>query len=301
MPNWNEILDEIRVSGSTHDIVRRKYLKRLQRLTGRNVIIYYSGWLQKPNASGIQVNDADKNGFMTVTHKLDRSKGLDLILHTPGGETAATESLVDYLRSMWGTNIRAIIPQLAMSAGTMIACSCNEIIMGKQSSLGPIDPQFKGIPAHGVVEEFIRAHTEIRADPSKAAVWQPIIAKYNPTLIGECEKAIDWSNQMVTEWLLSGMLTGIDNAEEKANTIIEELGNHSLNKSHARHLSAEKCNSMGLKITKLEDDPKIQDAVLSIHHTCIHTLTSTNAFKIIENHNGIAFIQSEQQVILQRA
>ena len=301
MPNWNEILDEIRVSGSTHDIVRRKYLKSLQRLTGRNVIIYYSGWLQKPNASGIQVNDADKNGFMTVTHKLDRSKGLDLILHTPGGETAATESLVDYLRSMWGTNVRAIIPQLAMSAGTMIACSCNEIIMGKQSSLGPIDPQFKGIPAHGVVEEFIRAHTEIRADPSKAAVWQPIIAKYNPTLIGECEKAIDWSNQMVKEWLLSGMLTGVDNAEDKANIIIEELGNHSLNKSHARHLSAEKCNAIGLKITKLEDDPKIQDAVLAIHHACIHRLTSTNAFKIIENHNGKAFIQSEQQVILQRA
>ncbi|MEI2760727.1 SDH family Clp fold serine proteinase [Methanothrix soehngenii] len=169
MPNWNEILDEIRVSGSTHDIVRRKYLKSLQRLTGRNVIIYYSGWLQKPNASGIQVNDADKNGFMTVTHKLDRSKGLDRILHTPGGETAATESLVDYLRSMWGTNVRAIIPQLAMSAGTMIACSCNEIIMGKQSSLGPIDPQFKGIPAHGVVEEFIRAHTEIRADPEQGS------------------------------------------------------------------------------------------------------------------------------------
>ena len=301
MPNWNEILDEIRVSGSTHDIVRRKYLKSLQRLTGRNIIIYYSGWLQKPNASGIQVNDADKNGFMTVTHKLDRSKGLDLILHTPGGETAATESLVDYLRSMWGTDVRAIIPQLAMSAGTMIACSCREIIMGKQSSLGPIDPQFKGMPAHGVVEEFMRAHTEIRAEPIKAAVWQPIIAKYTPTLIGECEKAIDWSNQMVKEWLLSGMLTGLDNAEEKAKIIIEELGNHSLNKSHARHLSAEKCDSIGLKITNLENDPKIQDAVLSIHHTCIHTLTSTNAVKIIENHKGKAFIQSEQQVILQRA
>jgi hypothetical protein len=301
MPNWNEILDEIRVSGSTHDIVRRKYLKRLQKITGRNVIIYYSGWLQKPGANGVHVNDADKNGFMTVTHKLDRSKGLDLILHTPGGETAATESLVEYLRFMWGTNIRAIIPQLAMSAGTMIACSCNEIIMGKQSSLGPIDPQFKGIPAHGVVEEFIRAHTEIRADPSKAAVWQPIIAKYNPTLIGECEKVIDWSNQMVKEWLLSGMLSGVDEPEAKADTIIEELGNHSLNKSHARHLSAEKCNSIGLNVSRLETDPKIQDTVLSIHHACIHTLTSTNAFKIIENHNGIAFIQSEQQVLIQRA
>jgi ClpP class serine protease len=103
---------------------------------------------------------------------------------------------------VFGGNIRAIIPQMALSAGTMIACACKEIIMGKHSSLGPIDPQLRGLPAHGVVEEFLRAHTEIKSDPSKAAVWQPIIAKYNPTLIGECEKSIDWSNEMVKEWLL---------------------------------------------------------------------------------------------------
>jgi len=36
---------------------------------------------------------------------------------------------------MFGTNIRAIVPQLAMSAGTMIALSCKEIVMGKQSNL----------------------------------------------------------------------------------------------------------------------------------------------------------------------
>ncbi|MFA5433061.1 MAG: S49 family peptidase, partial [Candidatus Paceibacterota bacterium] len=125
---------------------------------------------------------------------------LDLILHTPGGETAATESIVDYLHSMFGNNIRAIVPQLAMSAGTMIACSCKEIIMGLQSSLGPIDPQFGGIPAHAIVEEFKRAYSEIKADPVKAAVWQPIVARYNPTLVGECEKAIDWSEKMVENW-----------------------------------------------------------------------------------------------------
>ena len=39
---------------------------------------------------------------------------------------------MDYLRAMWSTDIRAVIPQLAMSAGTMIACSCKEIVMGKQ-------------------------------------------------------------------------------------------------------------------------------------------------------------------------
>ncbi len=154
MPDWNQLRNEIDAAGSTYDIIRRRYLRKLHELSGRNVIIYYSGWLQKRNLEGMEVNDADKNGFMTVVHELDCDRGLDLILHTPGGETAATESLVDYLRAMFRTDIRAFVPQLALSAGTMIACACKVIFMGKQSSLGPIDPQFGGIPAHGVVEEF---------------------------------------------------------------------------------------------------------------------------------------------------
>lgn len=300
MPDWHEIGEELKQAGSTFDVVRRRYLKELSIKTGRNVIIYYSGWLQKSNIEGLQVNDADKNGLMTVIHKLDRSKGLDLILHTPGGETAATESIVDYLHSMFGNDIRAIVPQLAMSAGTMIACSCKEIIMGQQSSLGPIDPQFGGIPAHGVVEEFKRAYTEIKADPVKAAIWQPIVAKYNPTLIGECEKAIDWSEKMVENWLDKNMLSAEADKSTIIENIIKELGDHALNKSHARHLSIQKCKDIGLKIIDMESDPELQDLILSVHHICIHTLGSTNAFKIIENHDGIAFIQSAQNIIMPR-
>ncbi|MBK7780826.1 MAG: S49 family peptidase [Ardenticatenia bacterium] len=300
MPSWHQLLEEIKVKGSTHDIVRRQYLKKLHRVTGRNVILYYSGWLQKPGMPGVQVNDADKNGFMTVIHGLDRSKGLDLILHTPGGETAATESLVDYLHSMFGTDIRAIVPQLAMSAGTMIACACREIIMGKQSSLGPIDPQFGNLPAHGIVEEFNRAADEISRDPSRVPVWQPIIARYHPTLIGECEKAIQWSNDMVREWLIRGMLEQHADPVAKAAEIVVELSDHALTKSHARHLSASKCRAMGLNVSMLEDNPRLQDAVLSVHHACVHTLAATTAFKMIENHNGVAFLQlAQQQLVLQ--
>lgn len=300
MPNWHDINDEIRTAGSTHDVIRRKYLSILNQKTGRNVIVYYSGWLQKPEIRISHVNDADKNGFMTVIHNLDRTKGLDLILHTPGGDTAATESLVDYLKSMFGGDIRAIIPQLALSAGTMIACACKEIIMGCQSSLGPIDPQLNGFAAHGVIEEFKRAHKEIKLDPSKMAIWQPIIAKYAPTFIGECEKSIEWSNDMVKEWLLDVMLKGKENAETIAGNILKELGDHSLNKAHARHLSAKKCKDIGLNITMMEDDQDLQDAILSVHHACIHTLSSTEAFKIIENQNGIAFIQGAKLVIQNR-
>lgn len=298
MPSWHDILKELQETGSAQDIVRRKYLRQLHVKTGRNVIIYYSAWLQKPNIPGAQVNDADKNGFMAAINGLDRSKGLDLILHTPGGETAATESLVDYLRSMFGADIRAIVPQLALSAGTMIACSCKEILMGKQSSLGPIDPQFMGIPAHGVVEEFNRAKTEIKNDQRNMFLWQPILAKYNPTLIGECEKSIKWSKEMVTEWLTSGMFAGDPNASITAGNIVKELSDHALTMSHARHLSADKCKSIGLKINLIEDDQELQEAILSVHHAVIHTLGETPAFKIIENQNGVAFIQVAQTVVI---
>lgn len=299
MPSWHDLLIEIKAKGSTHDVVRRDYLTKLHELTGRNVILYYSGWLQKPKMAGTQVVDADKNGFMTVIHNLDRSKGLDLLLHTPGGDTAATESLVDYLRSMFGHDIRAIVPQLAMSAGTMIACAAKVILMGHHSSLGPIDPQLGGMPAHGIVEEFNRAHREIREDQSRAFVWQPIIAKYTPALIGECEKAIQWSNEMTKEWLLSGMLKEVDDAPAKADTIINELGDHALTKSHARHLSPTRCKEIGLTVELLEDDHHLQEAVLSVHHAAIHTLAGTGAFKMIENHMGVASMSIAQHVVVQ--
>jgi len=292
MPTWDELLKEHQSYGSTYDIIRRKYLAKLQKVTGRNIIAYYSSFLQKPElVLQSSINDNDKNGFMNSIKQLDVKKGLDLILHTQGGETAATESLVDYLRSIFKTDIRAIVPQIAMSGGTMIACSCKSIIMGKQSSLGPYDPQYMGVSAHGVIEEFETAKREIRTDPSTIAVWQPIIAKYNPTLVGECQKSIAWSEKMIRAWLETGMFEGDANPSQTINKIIQGLGDHATTLSHARHLSAEKCADMGLKIEKMEDDQKLQDAILSVHHAMMITLAETQAYKIIENHLGKAFVQ----------
>jgi ATP-dependent protease ClpP protease subunit len=299
MPNWNDLLDEIKVIGSPFDVIRRKYTARLSELTGRNTILYYSGWLQRDEGGHrLSINDNDMNGFMTVVNKMDRSKGVDIVLHTPGGDLAALEAIVDYLRKVFNRDMRAIVPQVAMSAGTMLACSCKSIVMGKQSSLGPIDPQRSGLPAHGILEEFQQAYQEIQADQLKVAVWQPILAKYPPTLIGECQKAIDWSQQLVKEWLVTNMLEGVDQANEIADNIISELGDHALTLSHSRHYPSEKCRSMGLIIENLEDSDDFQDAVLTVHHACIHTLSATPTLKIIENQNGVAFIQGQKTVVL---
>jgi hypothetical protein len=276
-------------------VVRRRYLKKLFKKTGRNVIVYYSGWLQKPDLAnkgvmGFELNDADKNGFMAAIHGLERNLGLDLILHTPGGDIAATESLVDYLRQMFDMNIRAIVPQLAMSAGTMIALACKSIVMGKHSSLGPIDPQLGGLPAHGIIEEADNAIAEVTQNPATAPLYQMLFASYGATTLGEAQKAIDWSEKMVKTWLATGMFDQDPDQTTKIDAIMLELGSHARTLSHARHISMAAAKSMGLQIETLEKDPKLQEAVLSVHHACVQTLSATPAIKIIENHKGTAYI-----------
>ena len=301
MPNWGEVLNEIQGTRIDNplDMIRRKYLATMHEYTGRNIIAYYSGFLQKPTEA-ISIDDNDKNAFMQTVYGLDKSKGLDLILHTPGGNTAATESIVAYLHAIFGNNIRAFIPQIAMSAGTMIALSCKEIVMGKQSNIGPIDPQFGGMSCAGVIEEFQNAVNDIKANPVSAQLWQVIISKYHPTFLGDCQKAIDWSEKMVSEWLCANMLSSRENPADDAKRILDKLGSHKETFTHAKHIHIDECKELGLCVIPLEELEKrevdgckdLQDCVLTIHHTYMHTFSISNAVKIVENHEGNAMIMN---------
>ena len=267
----------------------------MNKLTGRNVICYYSGFLSNHNHPDVGINDTDVSGFMTAIHKLDHSKGLDLIMHTPGGEVTATEAIGNYLREVFNGDIRIIIPQLAMSGGTMLSCIGKEIIMGKHSNIGPVDPQFGGIPCYGVIQEFENAKNEIAKNPATIPLWQMIINKYHPTFIGQCYKAIELSKELIEEWLENGkMFENDENKKEKIKTIIKYLNNNAETKIHSRHISNIKAKEIGLKVTDLEEDDNFQDAVLSIHHCYMHTFSHSNAVKIIENHKGIATIANSR-------
>ena len=291
MPNWNDVLQEIHREAQRNpkidpfNLVRQKYLNTLFNKRGRNIITYYSGWLQKGPLRGTEINDNDKNAFMSVIHGLERENGLDLILHTPGGEVAATESLVDYLRDMFELNIEVFIPQIAMSAGTMIACASKLIHMGRPSNLGPIDPQINGVPAGAVLREFEEAAKDIKMRPETIPLWQAIIGRYHPTLILSCENAIKWSKEIVEKWLRDGMFAGDKKAN--INKIVNDLSDHERMKAHSRHIGIKEAESIGLKICRLEDNQEIQDLVLTIHHTYMHTLSNTSSIKIVENHKNV--------------
>lgn len=299
MPNFREVLEEIQREqiqalhrGDTApDRIRRQYLGQLHQKTGRNVIAYYSAFLSKPAAPYSSITDEDKNGFMMAVHQLDRSKGLDLLLHTPGGSIAATHSLVDYLHAMFGTDIRAIIPQIAMSAGTMIACCCQSILMSRHSNLGPIDPHLNGFPALGIIEEFERACAEVKDEPAKIPIWQAIISQYEPAFLSQCQHAVEWSNSFVEEQLKTVMFAEDPDAAEKARAITDKLSDYGVNRTHERHIHADECRDMGLKIESIEDDQELQDLVMTVHHCYMHSLQNTNAIRIIENQLGMALVK----------
>ena len=152
MPARGHIQEEIqKIKGAAQDDIRRRYLAALHEKTGRDTILYMSGFtsikspfIPPPFQS---INLQDLQGFMAALHGL-KGKALDLILHSPGGSLEAADQIVQYLRRKYD-DIRAVVPQNAMSAATMIACACDVIVMGKQSAIGPIDPQLTLPGPHG--------------------------------------------------------------------------------------------------------------------------------------------------------
>jgi len=274
--------------------IRNDKMTDLFNYTNRNVICYYSTWLQgNPTNQNpeVMINDNDMNGFMNAISQLDKTKGLDLILHTPGGIVTATESLVSYLRKVFNNDIRVVVPHLAMSAGTMIACSSKEIIMGKESSLGPVDPQYRGVPAQGVLKEFEEAMKQTLVAPNRSLIWKEIVSQYRPTFLGECENVVKLSNDLVREWLETCMFKKSKNKTAKINKIIDELASHDASKVHDRHYDYNKCKKLGLKVKMLESDSILQDKVLSIYHSYVlSTYKLNNSIKFIEAHNGNTLI-----------
>lgn len=292
MSSWNEVVHKIQDAPSVIDDARATAIGALTDYRKRNVVCYYSGWLQNGGSVSVSITDDDMNGLMNAVYKMDRARGLDLVLHTPGGDLAATEAVVKYLRDCFGNDICAIVPQMAMSAGTMIACSCHEVIMGRQSSLGPTDPQLGGVAAGGVVEEFEQAVKDVTANPASAALWGQIIGKYHPTFLGDCKRAMRMSRGMVGGWLLDNMLAGVDDASDRVEKILDLLCDHETSAMHNRHFSHADLENAGMKISLMEEDNELQDRILTLHHAFMVTFQRSSASKIIESSTGARWIIS---------
>ena len=78
---------------------------------------------------------------------------LNIIVHTMGGDSLACELLAKAIINFEGT-VRVFIPQYAFSAGTIIALTGDEIYMGKNAVLGPVDAQIMGLPLNSILDSL---------------------------------------------------------------------------------------------------------------------------------------------------
>jgi hypothetical protein len=299
MPTWGDILLELRQTAELNptrqvdfDAVRRKYLSQLHALTRRDTILYYTDWLGS-NDLATAITLEDMQAMMEVCKDLN-GPGLDLILHTPGGTAEAVASVVAYLRQKF-TDIRVFVPVAAMSAGTMWALACDQIVMGKHSQLGPIDPQMRTgqgfAPARAIIGQFERAKREITADPSALQAWFPILQQYGVSLLQECEAAEALGHRLVKRWLMDyNLLEGEEDIEKHAQAVADYFGDFENHKSHTLGIMRQEVQDQGLKVLHLEADQALQDAILSVHHATFHTFQG-QALKIVENHLHRAFVK----------
>ncbi len=307
MPSWDILLKELQsVPPNQRDIFfdskTKEFITSISKERGNtNVIVYASAFLQKPQVPPFftMVTSEDLNGFMNNLVNMDTSKGLTLILHTPGGEGRAVEPIVGYLRSKF-EYIEVIVPTYCMSAGTMIALSSNKLIMGRQSQIGQIDPQIPVnggmMPATAIIQQFDKARKEIVDNPKTALAWNPILKTMGPALIESCEEALRYSKRIVGDYLINYMLAGNDNREGICKNIVNVLSHGDEDKNnHSRRIDRNEARDLGILIEDLEDNQTLQESTLSLYHLFTLIFETTAVAKVITSNTGKRWIKSIPQ------
>lgn len=303
MAAWTELIRELQ--GLPDDEkgawLERKLFNALQeigRMRGnRNVLFYGSAFLQKPFAPphSTQLTHEELNGFMSCLFGMQWDRGLTLILHTPGGVTNAAETIVQYLLSKF-PEIEVIVPTFAMSAGTMISLASDRIVMGRQSQLGPIDPQMpingKYVSARAIVDQFKTAKGEISQNLSLAHVWAPILSSLGPALLEEAQNALEYGERMVGEWLAARMFKDKPDPKAIGEIVAKYFNAAEKHKSHGRRIGRDEARDQGVIIEDLEDDQNLQDVVLTAYHLMTILFEQSAAVKIIYSNHGQTWIKN---------
>jgi ClpP class serine protease len=163
------------------DAMRTRKIARLERVRSSRVILLVHRqetmrFLGFPVARYIDINDSED--VLRAIQMTDEEVPLDIVLHTPGGLVLAATQIAWAIREH-KAKVTVFVPHYAMSGGTLIALSADEIIMSKHAVLGPIDPQLGQAPAASLLKVIeqkpiaeIDDETLIKADIGRKAIAQ---------------------------------------------------------------------------------------------------------------------------------
>ncbi|MBI2953884.1 MAG: ATP-dependent Clp protease proteolytic subunit [Chloroflexi bacterium] len=163
------------------DVARLRLIRRIERSRGTRLITLIHrqesiSLLGIPIARYIDIEDSE--AVLRAIRLTDPQIPIDLIVHTPGGLVLAAEQIAHVLAQRPGP-VTVFVPHYAMSGGTFIALSADEIVMDEGAALGPIDPQVGEFPAVSLLKvpvtkplARVEDRTLILADLAEKAIAQ---------------------------------------------------------------------------------------------------------------------------------
>lgn len=216
-----------------------------------------------------------------------RRSTLFVILGTLGGVVEVVERIVTVLRKHY-TEVKFIIPDKAMSAGTVLAMSGDEIWMDYHSCLGPIDPQLpqdgRMLPALSYLAQYERLIEKSRQG-ALATAEIVLLGKLDLAELHQFELARDLSIDLLKRWLTSYKFkdwTTTDTRHvsvtkemkvERAEEIAHKLSDHTRWLTHGRGINMETLREeLQLKIDDLDDYPELKASVWDYYWFLQHSI-----------------------------
>jgi len=206
--------------------LRQLLIRDIEGVTKRPLIVFFCQLDQ-------EINHTDPDDLSEILLGV-KEKEADLLIQTPGGNVDATEKIISILRQRL-TSYRVIVPSWAKSAGTIIALSAEKIVLGVNSELGPIDPQFRA-------QNGLNIPCEILAqDPQ-----QPFHIRQMADL------TVQRNRILATDLLKKGMMKG--KTDQEVADLIGKISSTTGYKSHGAVIDHGEAKAIGLNIEYLPPD-----------------------------------------------
>ena len=210
-------------------------------------------------------------------NKKDR---LVFFVNTPGGSAESAEKMVEIIRFHFD-EVYFVVPDFALSAGTILCMSGDRIYMDYSSSLGPIDPQVHNgkewVPALGYLDKVAEMLKKAKEGNLTEAEFL-ILQNQDLAVLSRYEQARDLTITLLKKWLVEykfdnwtvhqtekkGQSVTEDEKKERAEEIAKMLGNNKLWHSHGRMIGPNTLqNVLRLKINDYSKKGNLRQLIRS--------------------------------------
>lgn len=259
-------------------------LRKLEEILEKPIVTFFTSF-----SYPVAMEDQDVDMLAGILQMMDLSKGVIIIVSSPGGDGLAAERMINVCRTFSKTGTYdVVVPGKAKSAATMFCFGANKILMGPTSELGPVDPQLrimeggvtKYISAHHIVTSYDELFKGAVSEKGNLEPYLQQLGNFNASIIKAYRSSISLSKSITIQALKSGMMS--NKTEDEIGKCMDVFLDPANTQTHGRPIFLKNTKECGLNTEGIE--PKSETWML-IYELYIRTnhFVSTYVSKCIEN------------------